>query len=514
MPSFVHRPVLILLLLAAVILVPARASPDPEHHVLASGQLRMGHIYRDRTRRLLGVTALEDIQVLDANLEGYQFRAIADLDTHVENTLTEDAIVDFTNRIHAEYDSPDDIQADRYRYLDNRFQALWGLALDEETTLKTDLLVRNHYDVLFPTTNAISTDLNLTLDTQLTHDSWLTFGFSGDATFFDENESPDFFEGYGRIAYQWHDPRRVHYQTLPSPIKYPFQPEPAGAADAFRYGPELGLHESKKQFPLGRESMIGRAAPAPLVVSNDDRLFKEIEDSGPDFGEIELALRGRDYQDAPFSDWRRLEVNAAYAFNPTRGLVIDVSNQLHLQDYAIPQAAVAQTDRFSDRFRVGVTRTRKRQRQTGYVAAGFHRFPGGERFDAQFYEAGLTAIQAFGKRYWLYSDSLYTSLVPATPQGDYPEKRNLAFTLGFTVDFSACSHLTLSGRRAQITVPRFETFFDSAFYDETAEARYYHQLYRRVAIETGVRSVRRHSATTVDDNRQERLVFFESVLEL
>lgn len=514
MPFFALPRVLVALILALGFLVPARASPDPDHNVLASGQLRLGNIYRDRTRRLLGVTALENVQTLDADLSGYQFQAIADLDTHIENTLTDEAVVDFTNRIHAEYDSPDDIQADRYRYLDNRFQAIWGLALDEETTMKTDLLVRNHYDVLFPQTNAISSDVSLTLDTQLTHDSWLTFGFTGDATFFTKEESPNYFEGLGRIAYQWHDPRRVHYDTLPSPIKYPAQPEPEGADDAFRYGPEIGLHESKKKFPLGRASMIGAAAPAPLIVSAEDRLFKEVEDSGADFGSVEIALRGRDYRDNPFSDWRRLEVNSSYQFNPTRGLSFEVSNELALQDYAVPQAAVAQTDRFSDRFRVGAVRTHKRSRQTAYVAAGFHRFPGGERFDAQLYEAGATSIQSFGKRYWLYSDTFYTLLKPETPQGDYPEKQDLSFTLGFTVDFSECAHLTLSGRQAKITVPRFETFFDSSYYDQIQELRYHHQILTRLTVEAGVRGVRRQSAGTPDDNRREKVYFLDTVLEL
>ena len=514
MSSFVHRRALVALLAALMLRVPARASPDPVQNVLASGELRLGNIYRDRTRELLGVTSLEDVQVLDAHVKGYQFQAVADLDTHVENTLTPDAIVDFTNRIHAEYDSPDDIQGDRYRVLDNRFQALWGLALDEETTLKTDLLVRNHYDALFPVDNATSSDLSLTLDNQLTHDSWLTFGFTGDATFFSRGESPNYFEGLGRIAYQWHDPRRVHYDTLPTPIKYPAQPEPEGASDAFRYGPELGLHESKKLFPLGRESMIGHAAPAPLIVSAEDRLFHEVQDSGADFGEVEVAVRGRDYRDAPFSNWRRLETNGSYEFNPTRGFQVDVSNQLQLQQYAVPQPTVAQTDRFSDRFRVGVTRVRKRARQTGYAAVGFHRFPGGSRFDANFYEFGATAVQAFGKRYWLYADTFYTRLTPLLAQADYPERQDIAYTLGFTVDFSECAHLTLSGREARMTVPKFDSFFDSGYYDQTLEARYHHQLFRRLAIETGVRGVRRVSAKVNDDDRHETLYFLDTVLEL
>lgn len=514
MPVFVHHRALVALMLVLAFLAPARASPDPEHRVLASGQLRFANLYRDRTRRLLSTTALEDVAMLDAHLHGYQFQAIADLDLHVENTLTPDAIVDFTNRIHAEYDSPDDIQADRYRYLDNRFQAIWGLALDEETTLKTDLLVRNHYDVLFPQTNSIGTDVSLTLDTQLSHDTWLSFGFTGDATFFTRDESPDYLEGLGRVAFQWHDPRRVHHVTLPTPVRYPAPPEPAGSADAFRYGPELGLADSKRQFPLGAESGIGRAAPAPLVVSAADRLFREVEDAGADFGEVELALRGRDYRAAPFSDWRRLELNASYQFNPARGLKLEVSNQLHGQDYVLPQAAIAQTDRWSDRVRIGAVRTRGRARQTAYTAVGFHRLPGGERFDALLYEGGVTSISAFGRRYWWYSDTFFTALVPDRPSGDNPEKLDLAMTLGITVDFTECAHLTLAVRRAKITVPKFENFFDSGFTDDIQELRYHHQIQNRLAIETGVRGVRRHSATTPDDNRREGLVFVDTVLEL
>lgn len=514
MPVFVHHRALCALMLILAFLVPARASPDPEHRVLASGQLRLGNIYRERFRRLLSTTALEEVAILDANLEGYQFQAIAKLDLHAENTLTPDAIVDFTNRIHAEYDSPDDIQAGRYRYLDNRFQAIWGLALDGETTLKTDLLVRNHYDVLFPQINALSADASLTLDTALSHHRWLTFGFTGDATFFMKEESPDYFEGFGRVAYQWHDPRRAHYVTLPTSVKYPAQPDPAGAVDAFRYGPELGLHESKKQFPLASESMIGRAAPAPLVVSAADQLFTEVEEAGADFGEVQLGLRGRDYRAAPFSDWRRLELDASYQFNPARGLAIEVSNQFHGQDYVLPQAAIAQTDRFSDRFRLQAVRTRKRARQTVYTAVGFHRLPGGERFDAVFYEGGITSLGAFGRRYWWYSDTFFTALVPDTPAGDYPEKQNLSTTLGFTVDFSPVAHLSLSTRRAKITVPRFENLFDSGFTDDIQELRYHHQVRCRYAIETGVRGVRRHSASTPDDNRREALFFLDTVLDL
>ena len=501
-------------LIALALLDPARASPDPEHHVFASGQLRLGNDYRDRTRRLLSTTALEDVQVEDADLKGYQFQAVADLDLKVENQLTDDAIVDFTNRVHAEFDSPDDIQADRYRYLDNRLQALWGLALDEETTLKTDLLVRNHYDVLFPLTNSTASDLSLALDTQLTHNSWLTFGVTGNATFFTKDESPDYFEGLGRIAYQWHDPRRVHYQTLPTPVDFPAQPEPQGASDAFRYGPELGLHDSKKLFPLGRESMIGHAAPAPLVVSPEDRLFKEIQDAGPDFGSLELRVRGRDYRAAPFSDWRRFELDGSYGFNPYRGISITLSNELDAQQYKVPQAALTQTDRFDDRVKLEIVRTQPCARQTAYTAFGYHNFPGASRFDALFYEAGVTAVQSFGSRYWGYADTFFTSLVPGLQQGDYPERTEVVMTLGFTVDFTECAHLTLSGREDRIRVPKFETFFDSSYIDDIQEARYHHQVQRRIGVETGVRYTRRQSGTFPDNNRRETLYFLDTVLEL
>jgi hypothetical protein len=500
--------------LLSVVLVPARAGPDADHRVLASGQLKLGNIYRDRFRRLLTTDGLGAVRVFDATLEGYQFQATADLDLHVENTLTPDAIVDFTNRVHAEFDDPDDIQGGRYRFIDNRFAAVWGLALDSDTTLKTEFLVRNHLDVLFPETNAISGDLSLTLDTALDHDSWVTFLFAGDATAFDENESPDYFEGFGRVAFNWYNPRRARYSSLPSPVSYPAQPEPRGANDAFRYGPEVGLHESKKLFPLGQESLIGRAAPAPLIVSPSDRLFREVEQSAPSYAELSIGVRGRDYRDVPFSDWRRLEVDAGWLGHLARGLTLEVGNAFVAAEYALPQPVNTQTDRLSDRLRFEFVRTRKRARQTARGAVAFYRFPGAERFDLNQYELGASSLQAFGRRYWLFSDLVYVAHVPEDPQASYPERDQVIATMGFTVDFSPLANLTVATRQVQLDIPRFETFFDFDYTDQAAEIRYHHQIQRRFAIEGGVRSNRRHSESQPDNNRRENLVFLDTVLEL
>ena len=504
-----------LVALLAVLGCAGRAEADaPEHRVLASGQLRTNHIYRDRFRRLLGVTALENVRVLDANLEGYQLNAVADLDLHVENTLTPDAIVDFTNRIRAEYPDPDDIQGGRYRNLDNRFQAVWGLALDSDTTMKTDVLVRTHYDVLFPETNATSGDLGLTLDLALDHDHWITFGFSGGVTAFSEDESPDFLEGVARLGYQTHAPRRVRYAAAPSNIEFPAQPEPSGAPDAFRYGPELDLHESKKLFPLGKESMIGRAAPAPLIVSPTDRLFKEVEEADASFSDLSALVRARDYEDGPFSDWRRVELEALYQSDVSRGWALELSNAFHFTDYEFTLTATGQTDRYSDRLRFELVRTRVSTRQTAWGAIGFYRFPGAERFDLNFYEGGVSSLTHFGRRYWWFSEFAYTGQIPETASASYPERTQTIGTLGFTVDFTPIQHLTLSGRLADLKIPRFETFFDFGYSDQIQEARYHHQIRRRYAVETGVRSHRRFAGSQPDNNRRETLYFLDTVVEL
>lgn len=492
---------------------PALADP-PEHRVLASGEFRTGHIYRERFRRLLAVDQLDAVRVLDAKLEGYQFHAIADLDLHVENTLTPDAIVDFTNRIRAEYPDPDDIQGGRYRNLDNRFQAVWGLALDSDTTMKTDVDVRTHYDVLFPETNATSGDLTLTLDLALDHDRWITFGFTGEATAFEDDVSPDYLEGIARLAYQSRASRRVHVRPLPSHPAFPRQPEPQGAPDAFRYGPELELHESKKLFPLGSESMIGRQAPAPLVVSPSDRLFREVEDAGASFSLLQALVRTRDYGDGAFSSWRRLELDALYQKDVARGMSLELSNALHLTDYVVPNPGNGQTDRYQDRMRFELVRTRVGSRHTAWGAIGFYRFPGAQRFDLNFYEGGLSALTRFGRRYWAFSDATYVSQVPEVPSASYPERKQAIGTLGFTVDFTPLSHFTLSGRFVKLTIPRFESFFDHAYAEDIQEARYHHQIRRRWAIETGARHHRRNSAREPDNNRRENLVFLDTVLEL
>ena len=496
---------------------PARADPDsgPEHQILASGELRLGNFWRDRYRRLLTVDGTGNVLIEDAQLDHYAFQAGVDFDLKAENTLSDDVIVDITNRVHAEFDSPDDIQGGRYKLVDNRFQAIWGLALDDLTTFKTDVLVKSHIDVLFPETSATSADLTLALDEQLKHDTWLTFAFTGDYTHFAQDESPDYFEGLGKIALAWHDPRRVTYDTLPTPVQFPAPPPVAGPDDAFRYGQELGLHDSKRLFPLGSASLIGRAAPPPLVVSPEDRLFKEHQQSGSDYGEIDLALRGRTYSSGDFSDWRRLELNALYELNPSRQLSIEVSNQLAAQQYKVQQPELYQSDHLDDRVKVQGTRVTGGSRETAYVAVGFHRFPTGEdRLDAIFYEGGLTGLWRFGRRYWLYSDTFYTDIVPDQRAADYPEKREFIMTLGFTVDFTPYSHLTLSSRESRISVPQFETFFDSSYIDDTMEARYHHQLHTHVSVETGVRLTRRQSDTTLDDNRRETLYFLDTVLEL
>jgi hypothetical protein len=501
-------------LLAVLMCAPEAEASAPEHRVLASGQLRTGHIYRDRFRRLLGTTALDRVQVLDATLEGYQFNAVADLDLHVENSLSPDAIVDFTNRIRAEYPDPDDIQGGRYRNLDNRFEAVWGVALDSDTTMKTSFLARTHYDVLFPETNATTGDLGLSLDLALDHDSWITFGFNGGLTAFSENESPDFLEGLARIGYQMSSSRRVRYKALPSHPEYPAQDSLKGAPDAFRYGPEMGLHESKKLFPLGKESMIGRAAPAPLVVAPSDRMFTEIDEAAPSFTELSAAVRARDYEDGPFSDWRRAELEALFQSDVARGWAFEIANAFHAQDYEFPLAINGQTDRYSDRLRFELARTRTDTRHTLWGAVGFHRFPGADRFDLNFYEGGLSSLTHFGRRYWWFSDFAYVAQVPENAQASYPERNQTIATMGFTVDFTPIQHLTLSGRYANLKIPRFETFFDFGYSEQIQEARYHHQIRRRWAVETGARAHRRFSDNQPDNNRRETLFFLDTVLEL
>lgn len=512
--TFLSRSWALVALLSVLMSAGTAEADAPEHRVLASGQFRTNHIYRDRFRRLLGVTALEDVRVLDATLEGYQFNAVADLDLHVENTLTPDAIVDFTNRIRAEYPDPDDIQGGRYRNLDNRFQAIWGVALDSDTTMKTDFLVRTHYDVLFPETNATTGDLGLTLDLALDHDRWLTFAFSGGLTAFSEDESPDYLEGVTRIGYQTHSARRVRYAPHERNVEFPAQLEPSGAPDAFRYAPELGMHDSKKLFPLGKESMIGRASPAPLVVSPTDRLFKEVEEADPSFTELAAAVRARDYEDGPFSDWRRLELDLLYQSDVSRGWALELSNTFHAQDYEFPLSATGQTDRYSDRIRFELVRTRVSTRHTVWGAIGFHRFPGAERFDLNFYEGGVSSLMHFGRRYWWFSELAYVGQVPETAQASFPERNQTIGTMGFTVDFTPIQHLTLSGRWANLEIPRFETFFDFGYNDQIQEARYHHQIRRRYAVETGVRSHRRFSDAQPDNNRRETLLFLDTVVEL
>jgi hypothetical protein len=489
----------------------APAKPVDEHAVLAAGQLRFGHLYRDRDQRRLTTDSFGRVETRDATLRGYAFQALADLDLHVENTLSDEAVVDFTNRLRLEFDSPDDVQGNRYRFADNMFSVLWGVALHPDTTLRTDFLARVHHDLLFPELTAVSAGLGLTLDTALARDAWLTFAFSLEGTGFSRSVSDGYLEGGVRVAYQAYRPSQIEYEPLPAPVRYP---RPGERDPVFRYAAELDLHESKKLLPLGPESLVGRSAPVPLVVSPFDRLFREHETAAASFSGVEVGVRGRDYQGTFFPDYRRFEAAAFHQVALRRGLLLWIEDRLAWQPYRDAQPARTFANRLENRARLEIVRTARRSQVGGHVALGLYRFPDFDTLDIDVPEVGLRGLYRFGRRYWLLSDLGWLAQVPERDRPAYPRRDHAFATTGFTVDFSPLQSLTLTARSSRIRIPRFETEFDYDFADRIGEVRYHHRLRKTLAVEAGTRRHTRRARTQVANDRSESLVFVESILDL
>ena len=496
------------------LLFPSEAhSEDPkDQKILASGQLSLGTFYRDRTQRRLSVDPFDQVVTKDAQFKGESYQAKTTFDLHAENSLSDDVILDFSDRMKADFYSLDDIQGGRFRFVDNLFRTLWGISLDPETTMKADFLLHTYQDHLLPELDASTGELRLTFDSEIERGSWLTFDFQGQATLFDQSVSDNYFEGTAKLLYQTFDPRVTRLDSLPAPVSlpHPTQSQP----DGFLYSGELGLHESKKLFPLGEESMIGQSIASPLKVSPYDRLFRERIVSDESLSGVELLATGRRYKGSTFSNLLRLGGSGFHRRRVRRGLFLELSDAAGYTTYKTEDTSRLLVNHYDNRLKIELTWTRDTSQYGLYGAYGIYRFPDFVRLNLDSVEAGYRTLHHFGRRYWIVSDMGFVTQKPRTEQSGYSRQDQGFFDTVFRVDFSPIQSLSLSFRYAKIRVPEFETFFDSSYTDQTCEMKYHHQVWNRVAVESGVRYFDREAKTQPDNNRTESMVFLNTILDL